>query len=58
MICGVLNEYEQGHLPNFLVSINSFGSNSHNIGSLHATDEIKYNSESLTSPLSEDINNL
>ena len=52
------NEYEQGHPPNFLVSINSFGSNSHNIGSLHATDEIKYNSESLTSPLSEDINNL
>ena len=58
MICGVLDEYEQGHLPNFLVSTNSFGSSSHNNGSLHATDEIKYNFESLTSPLSEDINNL
>ena len=58
MVCGVLNEYEQGYLPNFLISINSFGSNSQDIGDLHAINEIKHNSESLKSPLSEEINHL
>ena len=46
------------NLTNFLVSINSFGSNNHDIGNLRATNEIKYNSESLTSPLSKEINHL
>ena len=44
--------------PLFYSSYNNFGSNSLNIGNLHATDELKYNSESLTSPLLVDINHL
>ena len=42
----------------FYSSFNNFGSNGHNIGNLHATDELKYNSESLTSLFLVDINHL